>query len=234
MALPTDPGTHKVLEGFVQFADGEERVLGRLHSWWQFRFVSSLCSICVPPAVMLMYTFYSSYRGKSATRKKWDLEWGRVGKEGHIWWSGSTRANWQSTMGDKAWMWFRVSSSSPSTDGYKNDVTDLLPDDGLNYVPNPCFNAEGRWLPRKEWPVRLLPPFPQPLPQRLPLLPVHDNPARIDGCMQRVEDLLLKVSIRRAVTVGPVWEWRGERGDKCGEETVHGESAHGQRGGREG
>ena len=41
MALPTDPGTHKVLEGFVQFADGEERVLGRLHSWWQFRFVSS-------------------------------------------------------------------------------------------------------------------------------------------------------------------------------------------------
>ena len=29
------------------------------------------------------------------------------------------------------------------------------PDDGLSYNPNPRFDAEGRWLPRKEWPAEL-------------------------------------------------------------------------------
>ncbi len=44
--------------------------------------------------------------------KQWDAEWGRIGKEGHMWWLGSARKNWEATMGDKAWMWFCESSVS--------------------------------------------------------------------------------------------------------------------------
>ncbi|KAI0772411.1 zf-DHHC-domain-containing protein [Trametes elegans] len=94
----------------------EERVLSRLHSWWDFR-------------------------GKRRTRKQWDAEWGRVGKEGHPWWLGGTRANWAATMGASVWMWFLPIGKSP--------------DDGLNYALNPRFDREGRWLPRREWPEEL-------------------------------------------------------------------------------
>ena len=38
--------------------------------------------------------------------KQWDAEWGRIGKEGHMWWLGSARKNWEATMGDRVWMWF--------------------------------------------------------------------------------------------------------------------------------
>ncbi|RPD63361.1 zf-DHHC-domain-containing protein [Lentinus tigrinus ALCF2SS1-6] len=94
----------------------EERVLGRLHARWELR-------------------------ARRATLKEWNAEWGRIGKEGHIWWLGSARKNWDATMGDKVWMWFLPIGKSP--------------DDGLNYVVNPRFDAEGRWLPRSEWPKEL-------------------------------------------------------------------------------
>ncbi|KAI0633015.1 zf-DHHC-domain-containing protein [Trametes polyzona] len=94
----------------------EARVLKRLHPWWDFR-------------------------GKRATRRQWDAEWGRVGKEGHPWWLGSARKNWEATMGDRVWMWFLPIGKSP--------------DDGLHYQLNPRFDAEGRWLPRREWPKEL-------------------------------------------------------------------------------
>ena len=45
-------------------------------------------------------------RARRATVKQWDAEWGRIGKEGHMWWLGSARKNWEVTMGDKVWMWF--------------------------------------------------------------------------------------------------------------------------------
>ncbi|KAI0659585.1 zf-DHHC-domain-containing protein [Cubamyces menziesii] len=102
--------------GVRRMHEREQRVLKRLHSWWDFR-------------------------GKRQTRKQWDAEWGRVGKEGHPWWLGSARANWEATMGAHAWMWFLPIGKSP--------------DDGLSYELNPRFDAEGRWRPRKEWPEEL-------------------------------------------------------------------------------
>ena len=59
----------------------EQRVLGRLHKWWEFR-------------------------ARRETVERWDGEWGRVGKEGHLWWLGSARRNWEAVMGDRVWMWF--------------------------------------------------------------------------------------------------------------------------------
>lgn len=59
----------------------EDRVLKRLHAW-------------------------SDFRGKRATRRQWDAEWGRVGKEGSPWWLGSARRNWEATMGARVWEWF--------------------------------------------------------------------------------------------------------------------------------
>ncbi|TFK92154.1 zf-DHHC-domain-containing protein [Polyporus arcularius HHB13444] len=102
--------------GVRRMREREKRVLGRLHAWWQFR-------------------------RRRETVKQWDAEWGRIGKEGHMWWLGSARKNWEATMGDKAWMWFLPIGKSP--------------DDGLSYVVNPRFDAEGRWLPRNEWPAEL-------------------------------------------------------------------------------
>ncbi|KAI0354250.1 zf-DHHC-domain-containing protein [Trametes cingulata] len=94
----------------------EDRVLKRLHAWWDVK-------------------------SRRKTRKEWDEEWGRVGKEGHPWWLGSARRNWEATMGDRVWMWFLPIGKSP--------------DDGLNYQLNPRFDSEGRWRPRREWPREL-------------------------------------------------------------------------------
>ncbi|EIW56472.1 zf-DHHC-domain-containing protein [Trametes versicolor FP-101664 SS1] len=94
----------------------EDRVLKRLHAW-------------------------SDFRGKRATRRQWDAEWGRVGKEGSPWWLGSARRNWEATMGARVWEWFLPIGKSP--------------DDGLSYTLNPRFDAEGRWRPRREWPKEL-------------------------------------------------------------------------------
>ncbi|KAH9852983.1 zf-DHHC-domain-containing protein [Lenzites betulinus] len=99
-----------------RIGEREDRVLGRLHAWWDFR-------------------------GKRATRKQWDAEWGRVGREGNPWWLGSARANWEATMGAHAWQWFLPIGKSP--------------DDGLSYTLNPRFDSEGRWRPRREWPREL-------------------------------------------------------------------------------
>ncbi|KAF8509462.1 zf-DHHC-domain-containing protein [Hysterangium stoloniferum] len=73
--------------------------------------------------------------------KQWDAEWGRIGKEGNLWWLGSKRANWQATMGSSKWGWiFPVGRSSG---------------DGLVYPRNPRFDNEGRWRRRAEWPAGL-------------------------------------------------------------------------------
>jgi len=82
-----------------------------------------------------------AFRAKRRTRQAWDAEYGRIGREGNMWWLGSIRANWEQVFGPKTWTW-------------------LLPigtamDKGLDYPRNPRFNVEGVWLPRKQWPPEL-------------------------------------------------------------------------------
>ncbi len=90
----------------------EKRVLGRLHAWWQFRYVSTILSSGSSSILHCVFRLYANVhaRRRRETVKQWDAEWGRIGKEGHMWWLGSARKNWEATMGDKAWMWFCESS----------------------------------------------------------------------------------------------------------------------------
>ena len=95
----------------------EERVLARLYSWWQYKCVSLSARLPPPGSAvhpiltypLLLTRLVRLDRPKREAVRLWDAEWGRVGKEGYIWWLGSARQNWEATMGDKAWMWFRES-----------------------------------------------------------------------------------------------------------------------------
>jgi palmitoyltransferase len=78
---------------------------------------------------------------KGAAKRRLDAEWGRIGKEGTLWWRGSRRDNFESVMGPRGIRW-------------------VLPlggpvDMGLEYPVNPRFDADGRWLRRSEWPAEL-------------------------------------------------------------------------------
>ncbi|KAI6101770.1 DHHC palmitoyltransferase-domain-containing protein [Pisolithus croceorrhizus] len=90
----------------------EQVVLAREFQWWQFG-------------------------AKQRTRRRWDQEWGRIGKEGNIWWLGSYRANWEAVMGKNVWWWLLP--------------VGRCPDDGVNYPVNPRFDSQGRWRRREEW-----------------------------------------------------------------------------------
>lgn len=48
-----------------------------------------------------------SHSAKKRTLRQWDAEWGRIGREGNIWWMGSKRQNWEAVMGRNIWWWFR-------------------------------------------------------------------------------------------------------------------------------
>ncbi|KAG2079891.1 DHHC palmitoyltransferase-domain-containing protein [Suillus cothurnatus] len=87
-----------------------------------------------------MYHWYACGAKKRA-RKRWDKEWGRIGKEGNLWWLGSRRANWESVMGKNVWWWFL-----PVGRGLE---------DGVNFPTNPRFDKLGRWRRRREWPSDL-------------------------------------------------------------------------------
>ncbi|KAI1790547.1 zf-DHHC-domain-containing protein [Ganoderma leucocontextum] len=102
--------------GAHRMRNREKRVMTRLHKWWEFR-------------------------TRRETLAQWDGEWGRIGKEGNMWWLGGARQNWEAVMGDRVWMWFLPVGQSP--------------DDGLSYAVNPRFDEEGRWRPRSEWPKEL-------------------------------------------------------------------------------
>ena len=52
-----------------------------------------------------MFKFYH-FGEKRRTIRNWDHEWGRLTKEGNIWWLGNARTNWESTMGKNVWWWF--------------------------------------------------------------------------------------------------------------------------------
>lgn len=156
--------------GMRRMREREDRVLARLYSWWQIRYVfcvllSGLANGPLTHSRVAMHV----YREKRMMKGQWDAVWGRIGKEGHMWWLGSARKNWESTMGDRFWMWFceyrlatlslAFASLPPSTDDLAcmNGVVPIgkSPDDGLSYVVNPRFDKEGRWLPRSEWPAAL-------------------------------------------------------------------------------
>ncbi|KAG7451015.1 zf-DHHC-domain-containing protein [Guyanagaster necrorhizus] len=78
---------------------------------------------------------------KIRVQRLWDAEWGRIGREGNLWWLGSGRKGWEDVMGD----WW-VGWIFPVGRGLS---------DGLNYTTNPRFDETGRWRKRKEWPVGL-------------------------------------------------------------------------------
>jgi hypothetical protein len=48
-------------------------------------------------------------RAKRQTRRKWDEDYGRIGREGNMWWLGTVRANWEQVFGPKPWTWLRTS-----------------------------------------------------------------------------------------------------------------------------
>lgn len=48
-------------------------------------------------------------RGRKELKKKWDEEWGRIGKEGNLWWLGSKRLNFESVMGSSKLGWIGMS-----------------------------------------------------------------------------------------------------------------------------
>ena len=95
----------------------------------------------------------SARQDKKQTRKAWDAEWGRIGKEGNLWWVDASpddphsrqisgkRRQWEEVMGRSVWEWLL-----PIGDTRQK---------GLNYRPNPRFDTNGRWRKRREWPARL-------------------------------------------------------------------------------
>ncbi|KAL0057793.1 hypothetical protein AAF712_015551 [Marasmius tenuissimus] len=89
---------------------------------------------------------------KTKVRKEWDKEWGRIGREGNIWWLGNARKGWEDTMG----------SASRSAENPWGWVAWVLPlklrkpkEWGLDYEVNPRFDKVGRWRRRDEWPEEL-------------------------------------------------------------------------------
>ena len=38
-------------------------------------------------------------------RRRWDEEWGKLGKEGNIWWLGNGTKGWIDVMGTNRWGW---------------------------------------------------------------------------------------------------------------------------------
>ncbi|KAG1852125.1 DHHC palmitoyltransferase-domain-containing protein [Suillus subalutaceus] len=102
--------------GFRSMQEREQDNLSRMHRWYD-------CG------------------AKRRTRRRWDKEWGRIGKEGNLWWLGSRRANWESVMGKNVWWWFL-----PVGRGLE---------DAVNFPTNPRFDKQGRWRRRREWPSDL-------------------------------------------------------------------------------
>ncbi|KIJ41148.1 hypothetical protein M422DRAFT_256000 [Sphaerobolus stellatus SS14] len=72
-------------------------------------------------------------------KEQWNVEWGKVEKEGNLWWSGSQRENWEQVMGRNPFGWFLPIGRSLG--------------DGLSFTQNPRFDEQGRWRRRREWPA---------------------------------------------------------------------------------
>ncbi|KAJ3520605.1 hypothetical protein NMY22_g12678 [Coprinellus aureogranulatus] len=87
------------------------------------------------------YRWYE-VREKLKTLKEWDREWGEWSTEGHIWWIGPKRREWEAVMGTNPVGWILPIGKSPS--------------DGLDYPVNPRFDpVTGRRRRREDWPEEL-------------------------------------------------------------------------------
>ncbi|KAJ7607527.1 DHHC palmitoyltransferase-domain-containing protein [Roridomyces roridus] len=80
-------------------------------------------------------------RAKRQALASYDAEWGAPNTEGNLWWAGSKRKGWEDVMGASVWGWIFPIGAPLG--------------DGLHYVPNPRFDADGRWRRRSEWPAEL-------------------------------------------------------------------------------
>ncbi|KAF8263132.1 DHHC palmitoyltransferase-domain-containing protein [Lactarius quietus] len=87
-----------------------------------------------------MHSFWSCVE-KRRTRQAWNAEWGRIGREGNMWWLGDMRAHWEQVFGPRTWTWLLPIGANKEL--------------GLDYPRNPRFDKDGRWMPRKEWPAEL-------------------------------------------------------------------------------
>ncbi|KAH9477093.1 Palmitoyltransferase PFA3 [Psilocybe cubensis] len=117
--------THLILSGQTtveslhirHMKDREDRALAKAFNWWQIS-------------------------AKQRTKKKWDQEWGRLDKEGNIWWRGNARDEWVDVMGSSWIGWILPTLRNGGSNG-------------LEYPVNPRFDFEGRWRKRSEWPAAL-------------------------------------------------------------------------------
>ena len=78
--------------------------------------------------------------------------------EGNLWWQGSIRTHWEAIMGPNVLMWFRELPSCLQRDHPDARLVVPVgrsPVDGLSFPLNPRFDSEGRWRPRREWPIEL-------------------------------------------------------------------------------
>lgn len=80
-------------------------------------------------------------REKRRMKREWDEEWGKIGKEGNLWWLGSGEKGWVDVMGSNPLGWFLPIGQSLN--------------DGMTYPVNPRFDEQGRWRRRIEWPKEL-------------------------------------------------------------------------------
>jgi len=78
---------------------------------------------------------------KRRMKREWDEEWGKIGKEGNLWWLGSGEKGWVDVMGSNPLGWFLPIGQSLN--------------DGMTYPVNPRFDEQGRWRRRIEWPKEL-------------------------------------------------------------------------------
>jgi len=88
----------------------------------------------------LLFRFWQC-RKRYEQRKRWDKEWGRIEREGNLWWLENARTNWEQVMGHSVWEWFLPIGRSPN--------------DGMHYPVNPRHDPDGRWRPRSQWPEEL-------------------------------------------------------------------------------
>ena len=137
--------------------DRESDMLDEMYSCCAFRFV--LFFFLLFPMHLYELSFIGwLFRAKWRTRQAWDTEYGRIGREANMWWLGTVRANWEQVFGPRTWTWFRESFPHPLPHVIINCL--LVPigsmkDKGLDYPQNPRFNADGQWLPRRQWPSSL-------------------------------------------------------------------------------
>ncbi|KAG8742383.1 palmitoyltransferase pfa5 [Ceratobasidium sp. 414] len=86
--------------------------------------------------LVLLFGFWECGK-RHEQRKRWDEEWGRIEREGNLWWLENARTNWEQVMGHSVWEWFLPIGKSPN--------------DGMHYPVNPRHDSDGRWRPRSQF-----------------------------------------------------------------------------------